>query len=177
MSSDLLDSLKELLTWFVEETRKGNLDEEFWIIGAGNDYIVNGYRGDENNIPSDITNYKLRILQSDDLILIDPAGLSSHCTLQPKAYELVDSNFEDSTLTAMGKAEKIEYLQNQVDDLLVTFSQDLEPASFYSLRLARESLRLAYYGTTGGLQGIREKFHLAELALDDFEKFVLSADE
>jgi hypothetical protein len=59
----------------------------------------------------------------------------------------------------------------------MTFSQDLEPAGFYGLRLAWESMRLAYYGIAGDLEDIHEKFHLVELALDDFENFVLFDDE
>ena len=73
----------------------------------------------------------------------------------------------------MTKADKIKHLQEQVYDLMRQFSPDQETGAFYGLRLAWESLSLAYYRATGNADGIREKLHSVELALDDFDNFVL----
>lgn len=77
----------------------------------------------------------------------------------------------------MSKVEQITRLQDRVDELMMQFSQDREPGGYYGLRLVRECLRLSYDGATDDLEGVREKLHGVELALDDFENFVVAGAE
>ncbi len=75
----------------------------------------------------------------------------------------------------MNRAEKVEQLQNQIHDLMVSIEE--EGAAFYGLRIAWEAARVAAYCAAGEMDGVAGKYKLVRHAMDDFEEYVLPEAE
>jgi hypothetical protein len=89
---------REIIQWIVQNVREGNLDEEFTFIRYGADivFLERGARNVSRPVPN-LSSGALRALMESGLMLVDERGKGNiHCTLLGKAYEAVDSNFDES---------------------------------------------------------------------------------
>lgn len=104
---NLTDNQKDLLRWFVQQVRSGNLSEEFSLFWLPQDKVkISSFKGPEGTEIPSLTKGAIDALAAADLILcrvsyrtgagytgIRQVESSRSCTLLGKAYEAVDSNF------------------------------------------------------------------------------------
>ena len=112
---NITDNQKKIITWIVQEIRRQNLPEEFFVVFTFNGVSISGNQG---KLPlPDISAGALEALDRADLIIFKHLSRPSQyeCTVLGKAYEAVDSNFgikinNDKTLshnTITGQGEHI----------------------------------------------------------------------
>ncbi len=95
---NLTPKQREILQWIVQNVRNGNLDEEFTIIRLANGGVLFRSQG-AGKLPKmmpDLSNGALKAIMESGLMLVDIVDKNVHCTLLGKAYEAVDSNFNEA---------------------------------------------------------------------------------
>lgn len=95
---NLTPKQREILQWIVQKVREGNLDEEFSFVylACGDIRFVGRGAKDVSNHPF-LSEGVLDALMASGLILVNTSDKNIvHCTLLGKAYEAVDSNFDEA---------------------------------------------------------------------------------
>jgi len=96
MAYGLTDQEKQTLKWFVQETLKGNLPQEFSFAQVMGGNVLDDYKGDPGNVPH-MTPALLDALAEAGMIRCKhsrkiPTG--RFCSLTEQAFQAVDTNFE-----------------------------------------------------------------------------------
>lgn len=106
MGYNLTEGQKNVLRWFVQNSREGKLSEEFIISFDLVGYEIIGFKGNRNELP-EITTGMVDVLASEDFLYckINTAFSSSgtqfetgrNCMLMQKAFDAVDNDFQFSS--------------------------------------------------------------------------------
>lgn len=94
---NLTTNQKEMLKWIVKNVREANLDEEFSFVRTlDGGYVFNyGCKREFGSLPN-LSVGHLKALMESGLLLVSVSNeVNINCTLLGKAYEAVDSNFNE----------------------------------------------------------------------------------
>jgi hypothetical protein len=94
---NLTTKQREILKWIVKNVREANLDEEFTFVQTLSGAIIFTYgcTKEFSSLPN-LSVGSLKALMESGLILVDVSSQRDvHCTLLGKAYEAIDSNFDE----------------------------------------------------------------------------------
>ncbi len=130
---NLTKKQREILRWIVNNVRDDKLHEEFSYMNSMTGTIINhGGSKELTDIPL-LTDGVMDALMASELIIYrDKSGVSTKCTLLGKAYDAVDTNFDEGVVLQIGPPSnsffglpKVKYIFDLF--MLMPFSSELKP--------------------------------------------------